>query len=288
MGLFSKPKTKTTQTIDQTQTNGPWEAADSSLRDMVNRANAAMANTPTTPVFTGPNKDQLAAVDAFRALAGQAGQGANDLRNLGTATARGDFLHAESNPYLQGAIEAAQRPLQKQLTSNIMAANDAAQVAGAYGGSRGELLKAKAITGFNEVSMDTAAKMLAENYQFERGMQQNAGNLLAQANVIGMQPGQLLGEIGDMQSKWDIAKATAVIDAPWAGLDRYAQILGTTSPYGQTHTEGTNTTTSKQSGGGLGSVLGGALGGASGLGSLFGPWGAGIGAVVGGLGGLFG
>lgn len=278
-------KPTTNQTTVQQQEAKPWGPAEPLLMDMLTRAQEAMRQTPKTPVFTGPNADQTAAIDSFRTLAGKAGQGADELRNLGTATARGDFLSPQSNPYLQGAIDAAINPLRKQLTGNVMAAGDAAQMAGAYGGDRGEILKAKALRDFNEVGTDTAARMLAQNYQFERGMQQGAGGLLTQANEVGSQPGLLLDQIGTQQQNWDMQKAIAAMDAPWAGLDRFSNILSTVTPYGTTNTN--STTTGSTSGGQGGSALKGAMGGAS-AGAAFGPWGAGIGAVLGGLGGLFG
>lgn len=283
MGGKSKPATTTT---NQTTTNAPWAPASGALEGMVKSAQDAYAATPKTPVFSGPNADQTAAVDYLRGQAAGTATGSDELRALGQQTASGYFLNPETNPYIKQAVESAIRPLQKQLDGRIVSVGDAATMAGAYGGDRQALLKAKALTGFNEAALDTSGKIYFDNYNNERTRQMGAGALFDQANALALKPGQILSSIGDQQQQWDIAKATAAMDAPWAGLDRLQQTLSGVQGYGSQETDGTTVATgakgSKASG-----ALGGALGGAS-AGSAFGPWGAGIGAVIGGLGGLFG
>lgn len=279
MGGSSKPATTTSKT-----TNDPWAPAQPLLQDMIQRASVAYNATPKTGTYVDPNATQLAAADSMRAAASGMDAGVPELRNLGVATARGDFLSPDSNPFIKGAVDAAINPLRDRLDQNVMSIGDAAQAAGAYGGSRQALLKSTALQGFNADALDTSAGIYADNYARERQLQQGAPQLLSSANQLALQPGQVLGAVGDQEQQWAMDKLVSAMDAPWAGLDRYQSILNSVSPYGTT--SGTTTSTAAQKSKG-GSALSGALGGAS-AGASFGPWGAGIGAIAGGLGGLFG
>lgn len=283
MGGKSKPATSTT---NQTTTNAPWAPASGALEGMITSAQGAYDATPKTPVFTGPNADQTAAVDYLRGQAGATATGADEMRALAQQTASGYFLSPDTNPYIKQAVEAAIRPLQQQLDGRIVSVGDAATMAGAYGGDRQALLKAKALTGFNEAALDTSGQIYFNNYNNERQRQMGAGALFNDANALALKPGQVLSSIGDQQQQWDIAAATAAMDAPWAGLDRLQSVLSGVQDYG-TQTTDSKTVSQGAKASGAQGALGGALGGAS-AGSAFGPWGAGIGAVIGGLGGLFG
>lgn len=260
---------KKQQTTTSTSETKPWQPMATELQSLWQQGNQALGAMPT-----GPNATQLEAMDWLKGVAPQLGQGASDLRNLGIAQARGDFLDPASNPFITGAVEAAQRPLRDQLDQNILQIGDAAQLAGAYGGDRERLLRGQALGDFNQSALDIATQTYAQNYANERQLQQNAGNLIGIADALSMAPGQLLGALGDQEYSW-------ALEMPWAGLDRMAALLQLGQGYGTS--KGTQTGPAQSTGGG---IFSGALGGAS-AGSAFGPWGAGIGAVLGGIGGLF-
>lgn len=261
-------RTQTT-TSNTTHTAPQWQ--QDQINNVYQRGNTALSQMPT-----GPNADQLTAMDWLRTAAPGLSTGSQELRDLGTATARGDFLDPASNPWIQGAVEAAQRPLRDQLDQNVLQIGDAAQLSGAYGGDRERLLRGQALGDFNKNALDVANTTYYNNYTNERQLQQNAPALLAAANSLGLAPGQLMGVLGDQQFAWDS-------EMPWTGLDNMASLLSLGSQYGTTNTVGTQPV----QGGGIGGFTQGAVGGAS-AGSAFGPWGAGIGGVIGGLGGLFG
>jgi hypothetical protein len=288
----AKSTTNSTENVDRTTTVTPYGPAQGQLDAMLTAAQGAYNATPKTPVFTGPNATQQSAVDYLRGQAAGTATGGTQLRDLGVAQIRGDYLNPATNPYLTGAISAAVDPFRRELDQNILSVGDAATAAGAYGGDRSALLKARALTGFNREALNTSATMTAQNYANERQIQQNSGGLLDQANQLMLKPGQVLSTIGDQQQSWDMARVAALQEAPWTGLDRWASILGQAQPYSTQHTVGTDVTNSQSTGtparpSGASSVMGGALGGAS-AGASFGPWGAAIGGVIGGLGGLFG
>lgn len=258
------------QTTTSTSTSAPPEWQRSQIENLYNQGRQALAQMPT-----GPNATQLEAQGWLRGLAPGLSAGANDVRNLGVATARGDYLNPETNPFIRQAVEAAQRPLRQQLDQNVLAIGDAAQQAGAYGGSRQGIIESGALRDFNTAALDSAGQIYADNYARERALQQNAPALLSAANQLSLAPGQLLGLLGDQEQSW---KA----DMPWTGIDRMAALLSLGGGYGTT--TGTQTVPRGSAASG---ALSGAMGGAS-AGSAFGPWGAGIGAVLGGLGGAFG
>jgi len=261
------------QTTTSVSTNTPWGPQGQAIQDIYARANTAMDSMPT-----GPNATQMQAMDWLKGIAPQLSTGGAELQNLGLRTARGDFLDPATNPWIASAVEAAQRPLRDQLDQNVLAIGDSAQLAGAYGGDRERLLRGQALGDFNRNALDVANQTYFQNYQNERNLQQNSGALLSQGNALLTAPGMLLGNLGDQEYRW-------AADMPWTGMDRLAQILSLGNGYGTTNN--TSTGPAGSGGGGVGGAASGALGGAS-AGSAFGPWGAGIGAILGGLGGLFG
>ncbi len=276
--------TPSTTTQNTHTTAEPWGPAQNSFLQMISNAQQAYDDTPKVPSYSGPNSDQIAAVDYTRSLAGRANTGAAELRNLGQATARGDYLHAESNPYLQGAYKAAIDPLRDQFDDNLFATKDVAQRSGAYGGSRDQLMRTTAATEFNKDAINTGAQMFNANYQSERDRQQNAGNLLNQANVIDSQPGLLLDQVGSQVQGWDDRAWAAEQDAPWLGMDKLAGMLGTVSPYGSSSGAASGTGMGAQPSKGASALTGAASGAMIGY-QAGGGWGALIGAGLGAIGG---
>jgi hypothetical protein len=272
---------------------------------MLEAANTAYSATPKTPTYTGLNPQQLQAQAILAGLAPGMSAGAGAVLDNAQKNASGYYLDpshdpgAGLNPYTSDMINASIDPLRKQLDSNVLSIGDAAKLAGAYGGDRQDLLKATALTGFNQAALNTTANInygawndqqqrIAQNYAAERANMNNAPAMFEAANKLAMTPAQIISALGDQTSAATVAANQSAIDAPWAGLDRLSQVIGTTAPYAsdvQTQV-GTQTSTGARPSQATG-ALSGALGGAS-AGAAFGPWGAGIGAVIGGLGGLFG
>jgi hypothetical protein len=274
--------TPATQTV--VQSNDPWAPLAPHLTDLFNRGRTAADNTPTAN-YAGPNQDQRTAVDWMRGLAPTLNTGAAELRTLGLDTAQGKYLDPNTNPFLKQSVEQAIGLNTQNLNRNILPGlADQAILGGAYGGSGYGVAQGVLAGEANTANTNAATQAYNQNYQLERDRQLSSGNLFNQANLLDLQPAQLMDLIGSQQQGWEQAALTAAQDAPWAGLDRYASLLGLGTGYGS----GTSTTTgtpARASGGA--SFLQGALGGAS-AGSAFGPWGAGIGGILGGLGGFLG
>lgn len=279
------PKPKITDSTSST-TNTPWGPAAPALTDMVSAAGAAYAATPKTGTYVDPNADQLNAWKSAESAASGMGVGVDQTRQLALDELSGKYLSPDSNPYIKGAVTAAIDPLQKALGQRILTLGDAAQQGGAFGGDRQQLMAGQAIGDFNRDAMNTSANIYAQNYSNERNLQMGAPSLLHQADLLSLMPSQVLDATGQEKQAQAEAKLSSAVDAPWAGLDRYSQVLSTLTPYAsQNSTSHTEETAAKP--GGLASLFGGALGGAS-AGAAFGPWGALIGGGIGGLSSLFG
>lgn len=278
--------TPATQTTTQSSTSDPWPELVPHLTDLFSRGATALNNTPQEN-YAAPNQDQRTAVDMMRGLAPNLSTGANELRTLGLDTASGRYLTPESNPFLRDSVEQAIGLNTNNLTRNILPGlADQAILGGAYGGSGYGVAQGVLAGETNTANTNAATQAYAQNYQLERDRQLSSGNLFNQANLLDLQPAQLLDLIGSQQQSWEQQRLASAQDAPWAGLDRYASLLGLGTGFGSNTGTTTGTQTPARASGGA-SFLQGALGGAS-AGSAFGPWGAGIGGILGGLGGVLG
>lgn len=248
-------------------------------------------------LYAAPNATQQQALQGRINYANALGDPGAGTRDLAERTIRGDFLHPESNPYLQGNIEAAIRPVQDAYTRQILPGiSSAAQQQGAYGGSRHGVAQGVAAGDFARNAGDISAQLVAQNYGQERMLQQNAPQLLAQGLQLGALPQDLLGEAGAQQQQWDQAALNEAYQrwqmeqqAPWSPLERYAAFIQAGSP-------GSSVSFSP-GGGGIGQALGqglqGGIGGAllGGLGAQYLGYSPAIGAGIGGglgFGGGFG
>lgn len=278
--------TPATQTQTQTSTNDPWAPLVPHLTELFTRGRTALDATPRDN-YAGPNADQRTAVDWMRGLAPNLSTGASQLRQLGLDTASGRYLDPDSNPFLRQSVQAGIDQNTQNLTRNILPGlADQAILGGAYGGSGYGVAQGVLAGETQTANTNASVQAYNQNYQLERDRQLNSGNLFNQANILDMAPAQLMDLIGSQQQAWEQQRLTAAQDAPWAGLDRYAALLGLGTGYGTSTGNSTTTGTPARASGGQ-SFLQGAVGGAS-AGSAFGPWGAGIGGILGGLGGLFG
>lgn len=267
-------------------------------------------------LYAGPTANQQAGIQSMVQAAGQLGQGNEAVRQLGLDTISGKYLSPDSNPFIKGAYEAAVRPITQQLQRQIIPGiSDAAQGSGAYGGARQGIMEGTAAADWAKASGDIGANMYFNNYNNERNRQMQAPTLLSAADAMALAPSQALLAAGTAEQGWQQGQLNAnrqeyinKANDLWGPLQNYQNIIGSLLGFGTTNTQGTNTSAgtntvnSTQHGtqagtqtgtytapgqSGFGGALSGALGGAS-AGGMFGPWGAGIGAVLGGLGGLFG
>lgn len=217
-----------------------------------------------------------------KALAGGAPPGTftgNDL-----ATARGDFLNPDSNPYLRANIDAATRPTYEKLTRETLPGiTDAAIQQGAYGGDGVSLQRGQALGDYSNDAMSIAASMIADNYNRERTNQLNAGQNYATDASAELLPAALLSQMGTQEQGFNqidlnniLARISLAQTTPFAGYDTAANLIGA---------GGGGTSSSIMPVNKTGGVVSGALGGAA-AGTYVNPgWGTLIGGILGALGG---
>lgn len=216
-----------------------------------------------------------------------------------------------NNPYTQGMIDAANRPIEQQLNeSAIPGLNRAAIASGNFGSSRAGTVEAILRRNAGTQEADNASNILGSQYNSGLNLAQNArqsglntalgaGGLYANLGTAGagllnsgyntainnlnipLQTGAAYQQNQQGQDQAAYQAYQNQLQQPWNVLDQYWNIAG--KPLGQ-NTTGTQTT----EGGGPG-VLGGLLGLATGIGSMFLPTGPmGLGAsMASSIGGMF-
>lgn len=234
-------------------------------------------NPFTGDIVATSGPDFASGINMLRAAAqpgGPIGAGASDVLNMATATARGDYLRPETNPFLASATA----PIIRQFNESVLPAiSDQAIAEGAYGGSGHGIAKGRAAEGL----AGTLAQFYADNYARERGIQLQAPALLGAAYDLTNAPGTQMLSIADMQrteSQRAIDNALAKFQevnrtAPWYGLGDLTQIL-TAGGFGTT--SGTQTAPNPNYVDPMTNILKTLIGGAAGVAAIGGSGGFGL------------
>jgi hypothetical protein len=295
-------------TQQTTQTKDPWSAAQPHLSGIMNQAatwfGAGAGYQPYTGNTTAPlNPNLQTGMSNIAALAGSEPTGSlnnqyaqtllgnlvnNQGLNTGLQTAAGQYgdiynrALGNENPYLQGVIN-----------QQMNKVNSAMSGAGRYGSGSHDAAIAQAI-----------APTLAQDYAQRQQLQMQAtgamGDIYGQGLQRAGQAAQLipaldearyagaghLMDIGNMQRSYDQALLDQQLKLwnaqqaqGWEGLQRYAALAQGAGGLGGTQITSTPGATQPST---MQRILGGGLAGA-GMGSMFGPVGAGVGALGGGL-----
>jgi hypothetical protein len=203
-----------------------------------------------------------------------------------TNTLNGKYMK-QGNPYLGGAIDSATRPVIDAYNQNVAPGIDSTfSGAGRYGSGAHAMGAAEGANNMMNQVGDISSNMSYQNYSDERSNQIKSmlfAPTLANQDYVDI---NALGQAGNQVDQYNQSLINADKDkwnftqnAPWDNLQRYAGIVnGNGSGELQKTYDDSNPFTG---------ALGGALAGGS-LGSPFGPWGAGLGALFGGGAGLFG
>lgn len=197
----------------------------------------------------------------------QLGANAASANNFYTS---GNIWDPAANPNLQGAIDAAVRPVYTNLTEKALPAIRSGSIqSGNFGGSRQGIAEGAAIRDAGTIAADTAAKIAQDQY---------ATNVNAQQRAIAMAPtiqgAQTTGAtvtsgVGDVRQAMDQANINARANA--FNFDQYAPFLNARDilsivqglPGGSTVSTGsvpqTNPVTSALGGAATGAALGSAI-----------------------------
>ncbi len=143
-------KNKGGGTTTSVQSSDPWQGAQPYLLNLYNQAHNSFYN----PKDQSPETLQALEMQAQRARSGSPlVQGAQS--QLGQ-TINGDYLNADSNPYLKGTVDRALGDVQTRVNSQFRGNN--------YGGTAHQETLGRTLA-------DAALPIYAQNYQQERGRQ---------------------------------------------------------------------------------------------------------------------
>ena len=256
--------TKTEYDYQTASTNVPWDPQQIYLKKMMAGAQQlrkAQVQQGAYPGewYAGIRPQQSAGRQAWVDQAGLMSnpQSLAGMRDLANRMIRGDFLNAESNPYLQSAIQAATQPISQQFARYVLPGiSSQAQMQGAYGGSRHGVAQGVAGGELMQQISNTSSLMSAQNLDRERQLQMQAPGLYAQADQLGRAEGDLRMQAGtwrqqERQRELDLKRDAWLYKqqarwAPWQEEMKMMQGLGL-SGYGSMTGTGSGTQTTTQS-----------------------------------------
>lgn len=242
----------------ETQTNDPWSGQQPYLQDLFSKtqdwANKAPANTWQSDQMTQQAVGQLqqagSAIDPYMQSIMQANQG----------YATGNLLDVNSNPALQGYINASNDAISRQFTENINPTIQSGAVqAGGLGGSRQAIAQGLGIDRTMEAVGRNTAGMLSNAYG--QGL---SATMQAQSMAPGIAKGQGMGAgltatAGELQygleTKDDNAARQRLMD--------YQALISGNFGGTQTGPEKKGPGMGTLAGGVIGGIYGGGMGGAS-------------------------
>lgn len=216
------------------------------------------------------------------------GGGAEALYDLGTATARGDFLDIESNPYFRDYLETGvMDPIRKTYSERIRPLAESGAVGrNTFDNLSRAIENAKLTEDEATLIKQAGAETTLPMYQFERGMQANAGDLLNMATAQMLLPGAIKSQAGAEARDIEQANIDTILANRAGPISEAERILAALLMPGQVYagqqltTPGINRTASTAQG-----VIGGASIGAQAGGITGNPYATLIGAILGGVGG---
>lgn len=230
---------------------------------------------------------QQAALGATETQGNLASAGAAANNNLLT-----NIWDPSTNPNLQGAVDAAVRPINEQLTRTALPAIRGEAVStGNFGSSRQGIAEGMAVQGAQQAAGDTASKLVQSQYDTNINAQLKALGLLPSTQSAQLSPAITQSGVGDVQQANSQAALNETVGnfnydqmAPFLQSQDLMSLL-TGLPGGGTTSTGT--ATGPQANRATG-ALGGAASGAA-LGTALMPGiGTGVGAGLGALFSLFG
>lgn len=279
--MGSKPQTSTSTTT-------PWAGVQPYLANTLSESqklyqsgNGYYPNSTVAPLSS--TTQQAIDLTTQRALNGSPVQTA--AQGNAAATLNGDYLN--SNPNLQGAIDAATQGLVRQYTNATLPGIEANfSKAGRYGSGMQNAAVSDAQNNLSSQIGNIASTMAYNNYNDERARQVQTSALapsLAGMDYTNLQALTGAGSALDTQAQAQLNDLVARYNYQNGGaLDDYISRVNGTGATSYSSTVGTQAAASNKGA----SALGGALSGAS-AGAMFGPWGALAGGVLGGVGGGF-
>lgn len=280
------------QTVTQTVNNEPPAFQKPFLEHGFNEARRIYDGTQpqyfngSTVVGHSPQSEQALAMTEARALAG------SDLQRSGSDYMQnaisGNFLGSGGNPHLQGAFDAAVKPMVNQYQDVTAPGIDSAFAgAGRYGSGSYAQARNRSDETFANALADTGSELFYNDYGQERQMQHQAAGMAPQYAQADYADAQNLAGVGAAREGLAQAQLSDEVNRHNFNQNREANKLAefmgmVNGGYGSSGTTSTpvfnnpaaNFLGSAATGAGIGNMIGGGAG-------------AGIGAGIGGLLGMF-
>lgn len=289
-GPLAEAKGGGTNTVTQSEPPGYVQDAQKNLLGQAQNQ-ASSGGSMVAPI----NADQTAAMDMTREIAN------NYFKTFGnTAFTQGkdtlgllmnpSRLDVTNNPYFQGRVNAAVRPIADTFSQTILPGIGQQAVAdGSYGGTRHGVAQGIAAGKFAQTAGDITANLAADEYRANQAGMLQATQMspafteMEIANQL--RPAQLLTGLGDYGRSLD----QSIVSEPWQRLEWLRGFVPGATGMSTTMPSPAGNPLMGALGGGatgyaLGSMIGGGATGAAGgatTGASFGPWGALIGAGLG-------
>jgi hypothetical protein len=243
----------------------------------------------------GENPLEAQALQMMVNMAPNLGTAAPSLSNLASQIAGGYFLNPQNDPTFQGAASAALQPLYQTTTEKLLPMITHSSILGggagagpsAYGGanagSAADIENERVLRDFFQTGGATTAAMANASRAQGMNILSQAPMIAAAANQQFLAPSQAIGAAGTQEQAYAqqainnlLQQYQYQLQAPWQGVQPFANLLttgGFTSGTGTSNTQGTYTPAQPSM---ATQILQGALGAAGIAGSLFGvPGGAG-------------
>lgn len=262
-------------------TASPWGGAEPYLTKLLQDASELYGQgADYTKEYVGLTDPQRDALEQMRGFYGEGGQFGNYYSQMQNAVnqmmAAPESVYTD--PTVQGMITSGQDLLNQQLTEEFLPTiRSGATSAGQYGSTRQGVAEGVAQGKTAEAGQRMASDIYGRAYNEALRQRQLGTSLMPMLEKMGTAGQTMTMNIEDIlrqdqQGALDQAYWNR-LQAPWAGMEKYAQLLYPAAGFG-----GQQTTT-----GGGPSTLQGAAGGAMAGASVGGPWGALAGGVLGGL-----
>lgn len=172
---------------------------------------------PFTPEQTAGQGQVLGAVPAIQNLATNAA-------NANNFYTSGNIWDPAANPNLQGAIDAAVRPIYSNLTEKALPAIRSGSIqSGNFGGSRQGIAEGQAIAGASQAAGDTASKLAQSQYETNVKAQLQAMGLLPTVQQAQTTAGTVTSGVGDVRQGMDQAMLNQGAQA--FNFDQYAPFM---------------------------------------------------------------
>jgi hypothetical protein len=185
---------------------------------------AAVPQRYQGPTVAGFTPEQTAGQEAALGTVPGVNKLADDAATSNAFYTSGNIWDPKSNPNLQGAIDAAVRPVYTNLTERALPAIRSGSIgSGNFGGSRQGIAEAQAIRDAGTTAGDISSKIAQAQYDTNLGAQQRAIGMTPMLQEAQTTGARVTSGVGDIRQAMDQARINAGVNA--FNFDQYAPFM---------------------------------------------------------------